>query len=157
MLKIRTMREDRAATDLTVARKAKAAAEVELRHRQEALDKYLSTKESRRDAVYEAIMGTVVSRDVIDQAKETVSKIDEEGVLKEQSVTEAGHVLEEKTAGEDQAHARYLGAMKEKTKIDLHRQAWEEEDRKEQEARSELEMEDFAGRRLVADDDDSLD
>ena len=157
MLKIRTMREDRAATELTVARKAKAAAEAERERRNAELENYLVTKDERRDKVFDSIMGLAVTRDQIDIAKETVAKIDEEGVIFERALSDAVKVVEEKTQGESRAHARYVGAMKEKSKIEMHRQAWEEEDRKEQEARAELELEDFSGRKLVADDDDSLD
>ena len=157
MLKIRIMREDRAATELTVARKARAAAEQERDRRDGELRRYMLTKDQRRDAVYDSIIGTVVSRDMLDQAKETVAKIDEEGVTLEKALGDAKKVVEEKEKGEAVAHSRYVGATKEKMKIDMHRQAWEEEDRKEQEARAELEAEEFTGRRLISDDDDSLD
>ena len=157
MLKIRTMREDRASTELASARRAKAAAEAERNRKNEELNVYLRTKDERRDQAFDAVMGLAVSRDRIDQVRETVAKIDEEGLLHERALSDAVKVVEEKTAGENQAHARFIDATREKMKIDYHRQQWEEEDRKEREARSELEMEDFTGRRLVADDDDSLD
>ena len=151
------MREDRAATELTKARAAKAAAEAERDRKDEELKRYLMTKDERRDRVFDSILGVTVSRDRIDQVKETIAKIDEEGVLFERALSDAKRVVVEKTEGETKAHAWYVGAMKEKTKIDMHRKMWEEEDRKEQEQRAELEMEDFSGRKMIADDDDSLD
>ena len=157
MLKIRVMREDRAATDLTAARRALAAAELELSRRQDSLADYNVHKDERRDKIFDCILGHVLSQDQLDQARESVARIDEEGVLLSKAVTDAGHVVEEKQQGEDQAHARYVFATKEKTKIDMHKQAWAEEDRREQEYRADMEMEDFTGRRLTSDDDDSLD
>ena len=48
-------------------------------------------------------------------------------------------------------------AVKNKAKIDQHKMAWEEEERKLQEMRADAEMEEFTGRRLVSDDDDTFD
>ena len=47
MIRIRTMREDRAATDLTRARRARTAAERTLREKTEAVERYEETKEER--------------------------------------------------------------------------------------------------------------
>ena len=83
MLRIRTMREDRAATELSTAQR-------EVSRAQEALDRcrcdfaeYEATKEERRDKIYEAVLGRAVSMDDLDLAREGVSRIDEEGTVME--------------------------------------------------------------------------
>ena len=50
-------------------------------------------------------------------------------------------------------------ASKNKAKIDQHRLAWEEEDRKMQEMLEDAEMEEFTGKKVMGtrEDDDSLD
>ena len=50
-----------------------------------------------------------------------------------------------------------MAASKQKMKIEQHRLAWMEEDKKIQEQAEDAEMEEFTGRRMIADDDDSLD
>ena len=84
MIRIRSMREDRAATDLTRARRARTAAERTLREKAEAVERYEETKEERRDRVYDAVIGHAVKMEALDQARDAVNRIDEEGVLLEE-------------------------------------------------------------------------
>lgn len=157
LLKIRVMREDRAGTELTGARRARSSAERALAEKSEACVEYEHHKDERRDRVYDAVMGRVVTLDDLDRARDAVSKIDEEGVLLAEAERQAKVVLEQKSEAAETARVRFVAATKDKTKIDLHRAAWEEEDRKMREMQADAEMEEFTGRRLVGDDDDSLD
>ena len=86
LLRIRTMREDRASGELVAAKRNLAQAEEALAARQHDLDEWEKTKEERRDRIYDAIIGREVSRDQIDMANEGVARIDEEGVLKADNV-----------------------------------------------------------------------
>ena len=147
LLRIRTMREDRASGELVAARHALAVAEEGLAARQRELEEYEKTKEERRDRIYDAIIGRPVSREQIDLANEGVSRIDEEGVLKADNVKRAEHEVEEKEAAKDQARANLNLAIKNRMKIDEHRAVWLAEDAKEQEARAEGELEDFTVRK----------
>ena len=81
MLKIRVMREDRAGVELTGARRARAAAETVRDEKAEEREAYDATKEQRRDRVYDAVMGRVVTMDDLDKARAAVTKIDEESFL----------------------------------------------------------------------------
>ena len=157
LLKIRVMREDRAGTELTGARRARSSAERALAEKSEACVEYEHHKDERRDRVYDAVMGRVVTLDDLDRARDAVSKIDEEGALLAEAERQAKVVLEQKSEAAETARVRFVAATKDKTKIDLHRAAWEEEDRKMREMQADAEMEEFTGRRLVGDDDDSLD
>ena len=147
LLRIRTMREDRAAGALTAARQALAAAEEALTARRRDLAAWEETKEERRDRIYDAIIGQKVSRDQIDLANEGVARIDEEGVLKADNVTRAEDVVKEKTEAAEVARANLNLATKNRMKIDEHRAVWLAEEAKEQEARAEGELEDFVVRK----------
>jgi len=147
MLNIRAMREDRAASDLTRARRDRVQAETALQERRTARQRYEETKESRRDKVYEAVIGRVVQREDLDRARDAVTRIDEEGVLLEEDEKKAESVLEEKKKEAAAAQVRYVAAEKDKEKIVLHREAWEVEDRHEQERAEDAEMEEFTGKK----------
>lgn len=157
MLKIRVMREDRAGVELTGARRARAAAETVRDEREKALETFEETKEERRDRIYDAVMGRVVTMDDLDGARAAVTRIDEEGVLLEEAERQAQDDLDKKSEEEAASHVRYIAASKKKAKIEQHKLAWMEEDRKMQEMLADAEMEEFTGRRMTADDDDSLD
>ena len=147
LLRIRTMREDRATGELTAARQALAAAEEALVARRRDLAEWEETKEERRDRIYDAIIGQKVSRDQIDLANEGVARIDEEGVLKADNVTRAEGVVKEKTEAAEAARANLNLATKNRMKIDEHRAVWLAEDARAQELRAEGELEDFIVRK----------
>ena len=147
LLRIRTMREDRASGELTAARRALAVAEESLAARRRDLAAYEETKEERRDRIYDAIIGREVSRDQIDLANEGVARIDEEGVLKADNVKRAEGVVREKTAAADTARANLNLATKNRMKINEHKSVWLAEEAREQEARAEGELEDFTVRK----------
>ena len=147
MLRIRVRREDRAATELVAARTAEREAERALEERKEELAEYERTKEERRDRVYDAVMGRPCSMDDLDKAREGVARIDEEGVLKADNVVRAEGVLHEKEEASAAAQSALNLAIKNRMKIEEHRSAWVEEDRKEQDRREDFELEDFTGRK----------
>ena len=141
------MREDRATGELTAARQALAAAQEAMAARQRDLAEWESTKEERRDRIYDAIIGRKVSRDQIDLATEGVSRIDEEGVLKADNLKRAEGVVREKADAAEVARMNLTIATRNRMKIDEHRAVWLAEDAAEQEARAEGELEDFVVRK----------
>jgi len=155
LLKIRSMREDRASTVLTGARRARATAADVLSQKREARERYNETKEERRDRVFETVMGRPVRREALDRVREAVSRIDEEGLLLEEAERKAQDVLTEKTQEESRAHVHYVAATRERTKIDQHREIWMEEDRRSQELAEDAEMEEFTGKKVTEDDNDN--
>lgn len=154
MIRIRTMREDRAATDYTRARRARVEAERTLREKTEERERYEETKESRRDRVYDAVMGRAVKIAALDRARDAVNRIDEEGLLLEEDEKKAEHELEARTRETSAARIRYAAAQKNRQKIELHREAWEEDDRREQERLADAELEEFVGKRQESVNDD---
>ena len=147
MIRIRQRREDAAGAALVVARTEERAAAKTLEERKEELAEYERTKEERRDRVYDAVMGRPCSMDDLDKAREGVARIDEEGVLKADNVVRAEGVLHEKEEASAAAQSALNLAIKNRMKIEEHRSAWIEEDRKEQERLEDIELEDFTGRK----------
>ncbi len=147
LLRIRTMREDRASGALVTAKRALAVAEEALEARRRDLADWESTKEERRDRIYDAIIGRPVSRDQLDLATEGVARIDEEGVLKADNVKRAESEVKQKTEAAEVAKANLTIATKNRMKIDEHRAVWLAEEAMEQEARAEGELEDFTVRK----------
>ena len=141
------MREDRAAGELTAARQALVAAEETLAARRRELEDFEATKDERRDSIYAAVMGRTVSREQLDMVTEGVARIDEEGVLKADNVVRAEGVLHEKEEASAAAQSALNLAIKNRMKIEEHRQQWVEQDRKEQERLEDIELEDFTGRK----------
>lgn len=148
LLRIRAMREDRAAGELTAAKQAVRTAQDALEARKLELDDYLRTKDARRDRIYDAIIGHAVTREQIDMANEGVARIDEEGVLKEDNVKRADAELKKREQAEADARVAFSLATKNRMKIDEHKAVWLAEDAAEQERREEGELEDFQVRKL---------
>lgn len=153
MLSIRAMREDRAAGDLTRARRARAEAERARDEKRKTRLKFEETKEERRDRIFETVIGRAVSREDLDRTREAVRAIDEEGLLLLEDERKAETTVEERTKQAQEAHAQYIVAEKNKEKIVIHKGIWEEEDRLERERAEDLELEEFTGRREESDDD----
>ena len=152
LLRIRLLREDRASGELTVARQAVAAAQATLDERIHELEEFNQTRENRRDRIYETIIGHAVTREQLDLAQEGVARIDEEGVLKADNVIRAKSDLHTREEEAKVAHANFVIASKDRMKIDEHKANWVLADAKEQEHRTEIELEDFTGRKQNLDD-----
>lgn len=151
MLRIRTMREDRAATELTAARREVSHAQERLVQRKNDLAEYEATKEERRDRIYAAVIGRAVTMDDLDRAREGVSRIDEEGAIKADNVVRAEAELCRFREAAEESRLNFVSASKNRMKISEHRAIWEAEEIAEAEHRQEMELEDFTGKKVVDD------
>lgn len=147
MLKIRVMREDRAGTALTSARLARKAAADELEKRRRERAAYLETKDERRDRIYDQVMGRSVGLDTLDDVRTAVTRIDEEGLLFERAEQEAEDVLKKKDREAETARIEFVGASRNRMKIDEHRKIWVDETRLEEERVADAEMDEFTGKK----------
>ena len=147
LLRIRTMREDRASGELVAAKRDLALAEEALAARQRDLAEWEATKEERRDRIYATVIGRTVSREQIDLANEGVARIDEEGVLKADNVKRAEQERKQREEAAAAARQNLNLATKNRMKIDEHKAVWLREEALEQEARAEGELEDFTVRK----------
>jgi len=157
MLKIRTMREDRASAELSAARQAVRQAAQMVLERQAELAEFEKTKDERRDKIYAAILGHSITRDECDLALEAVARIDEEGILKADNVKLAQAELKKKEDAAEDARTTFVKASKERMKISEHKAMWIAEEAKEQEHRQEFELEDFTGKKNKENMDDNAD
>ena len=148
LLRIRTMREDRASGELSAARRELASAEAALEARRRDLAAYEETKEERRDRIYDAIMGRAVSREQIDLANAGVARIDEEGALKADNVARAEAERKKREEAAAAARRNLFLATKDRMKIDEHKGIWLAVEAAEEEHRAEGELEDFVVRKL---------
>ena len=151
MLRIRAMREDRAAIELTAARREVSRAQERLSQRKRDLEESEATKEARRDRIYEAVIGRAVSMEDLDLAREGVARIDEEGILKADNVVQAEADLQKCRNNAETSRQAFVSASKNRMKITEHRSIWEAEEAAEAERRSEMELEDFTGKKVVDD------
>ena len=147
LLRIRTMREDRATGELTAARRELAAAEEALEARKRDLAAYEETKEERRDRIYDAIIGRPVSREQIDLANAGVARIDEEGALKVDNVARAEEDRKKREEATVVARHNLALATRNRMKIDEHKSVWLAIEAAEEERRAEGELEDFVVRK----------
>ena len=147
LLRIRTMREDRASGELVAAKRDLAIAEESLAARRRDFAEWEATKEERRDRIYAAVMGRTVSREQIDLANEGVARIDEEGALKADNVKRAEQERRQREEAAEAARRNLNLATKNRMKIDEHKAVWLAADAAEQEARAEGELEDFTVRK----------
>ncbi len=158
MLRIRTMREDRSGKQLVVARRERDVAQVEVNRSEQKLEDFRSTKELRRNRLYDSVMKRLVKRETLENLRERVANIDEQEHLLEVALADAEHVLETKEENAEKARIRYVVDSKNKSKIEMHRSTWLEEEKKAQEHQDDNEMEEFAGniRKMTNDDYDDF-
>jgi hypothetical protein len=155
ILRIRSVREDRAAAELTTARRAVSQAQERLVQRKNDLAEYEATRETRRDRIFEAVLGRAVSMDDLDRAREGVARIDEEGILKADNVAQAEAELLKCKENAESSRLTFVSATKNRMKISEHRAIWEAEESAAAEYCSEMELEDFTGKK-VNDDAESI-
>lgn len=151
LLRIRTMREERAAAELTTARREVSMAQDRLDRRTRDLAEYEAAKDERRERIFEAVMGRTVSMDDLDRAREGVSRIDEEGILKADNVVQAKAELQKCRDNAESFRRAFVSASKNRMKIAEHKAVWEAAEAVEADRRQESELEDFTGKK-VADD-----
>ena len=151
MLRIRTMREDRAATELTAARREVVRVQEALAQRRNDLAEYEVAKEARRDSIFSAVMGRAVSMADLDRAREGVARIDEEGILKADNVVQAEAELQKRRDYAETSRRMFVSASTNRMKITEHRAVWELEELEAAERRQESELEDFTGKKVIDD------
>lgn len=151
LLSIREMREERAASALTSARREVMRAKERLDERKNELAEYNKTKDLRRDRIFDAIAGRTVTMDDIDRVREGVARIDEEGVLKADNVLQAETEVEKCRQEAEKSRLAFVSATKNRMKITEHREIWQRAEDFADAHRLESELEDFTGKKVVED------
>jgi flagellar biosynthesis chaperone FliJ len=151
LLDIRQRREERAASELTSARREVVRAQQRLEARKNDLKAYEETKEARRDRIFDAIEGRAVTRDDLDRVREGVARIDEEGILKADHVVRAEQEVRNCREKAERSRQAFVAATKNRMKIAEHREIWQRLEESAFEHRQESELEDFTGKKVVDD------
>jgi hypothetical protein len=146
LLRIRAMREDRAARLVARERQALAAAASETRHREEILDNFVRQRPEEEEAQFRRVARRSVRMLDVDefragiealQARQTDLADDAEHAKLEQAEAQKRSV---------QAEADHRRRVAELDRLDQHKERWDEEQALELMVREERELEDLTSR-----------
>lgn len=154
LITIRTRREDTARGELVAARLKLSQAQQALEDRKAELRAYEETREARRNKIFSAIIGRVVTQTDLEMAREGVARIDAEGNLRANNVVQAEGHVKEREQEVDSARADFVVATKNRMKLDEHRSDWMRGYAAEMDHRQEIELEDFTGKKVQDDRND---
>lgn len=156
ILALRERREDERLRDMQKATTQLKEAEEQLQKITAELEEFRLQKPKRIDALYQAVLGKTVSRNRLDQLKETVAAIDAEEVALQRQQQKAQQHRQECEKALENARKAYREISKNVVKLTEHREEWRQNAAIEEERDADLELEEFALQRR-ADDDDSSD
>ncbi len=157
LLDIRRKREDEMAQQVNRARQDIQTAETardEAKRRQETFDRELP---ERKERLYATVIHVIVKREQIDKMKEALADLERQHLALAEMVSQAeNRVIQAHQALED-AQKYWLKATKNTMKLDSHKDAWLEEEKRIEAENAEKELEDLHPQlSLVGEDDDSI-
>lgn len=148
LLRVRTLRQDKALAALAAAEARLAEARRELREarrRHEEFLVWLAEEEERR---YAAIMGRDMTLDDVDEFKRGLCAIRGREAAFLEGILRARKHVEDCEQAMARARARLLEAQRATLKIEEHRSRWQVLAHKEAERKEEVELEDFTPARF---------
>ena len=152
LLRVRRFREEAAATEAMLRRRAVVEAEEDLQSRKRELEEYTHWRIRREAELYDQILGQQIQMKELDDLKLNVQILRaREDAYREQILTAKKTLADAETAL-TQATALHQTTVKDRQKIDEHRRMWQGEMEREAEARQEIELEDFRVRLIEEDD-----
>ena len=143
LLKVRKFREDSARNEVMVKKHLLDEAINLVQAKERKLREYQCWRVRTEEAMYDEIRNTFVSLKELDELKLQVSLMREKEISLEKDLMDAVNAREK--ANEDLAKAKevYNRAVKEKTKIEEHREVWSAGMVREEEISQEKELEDI--------------
>lgn len=143
LLRLRGVREDKAAAEVTNRKKRLAEAKMEKLRREQELEKYIRWRIEKEKELFEEIKGKEVSQKDLDNYKHEVLKLRGRQVQMEEAILEAQKHIEQCQKDLQTARDNYLAAVRERKKIEEHRSRWLEIEKLRQEREEEKELEEF--------------
>ena len=143
LLRVRNFREDNAANELTRRRREVEQAEQLVQQRKKELEEYIQWRIKREEELYQEVMQKPVQLKDLDDLKQDIQLLREKEHLYEDRIREAEKALADARQALDDAHAQYQAAVRDRQKIDEHKDLWAQETAKINEANAEKELEDF--------------
>ena len=157
LLDIREKRQDELVHQVATAKAATLDAQAQLEQEKQALKEFEKQKPERQNKLYAAVMNQVVQRKQLDALKLALAELEQEHLAAKERVEQAENMLRQRQQEQEQLQQELIDATKNKMKLDIHKEEWLEEDRKQEEHKAESDMEDLAkGINSVGDDDDSI-
>lgn len=143
LLAARLFREDAAAREARLARQrveeAKAAAEAA---RQKWLE-YQKWRPGEEARLFEAMRGKLMPLSGLDGHRDDIQALRNQELRLEELFREAEKAVAAAEQAAEAARLRHAGAVRDRRKIEEHREIWLKAERKRQEAAEEAELEDF--------------
>lgn len=143
LLRVRNFREDNAANELTKRRREVEQAEELVQQRKQELADYIQWRIKREEELYNQVMQKPVQLKDLDDLKQDIQLLREKEHLYEDRIREAEKALADARQALEDAHAQYQAAVRDRQKIDEHKDLWAQETAKINEANAEKELEDF--------------
>jgi len=143
LLRLRSIREDKAAAEVTNRKRLLAEAIEEKKHREEELKKYRAWRIEREQELFEEIRGKEISQKELDEYKQELLRLRGKEVQLEESILEAQKHIEQCEREVETARDAYLAAVRERSKIEEHRTRWSEVEKIRLEREEEKELEEF--------------
>lgn len=143
LLRVRNFREDNAANELTKRRREVEQAEELVQQRKQELADYIQWRIKREEELYNVVMQKPVQLKDLDDLKQDIQLLREKEHLYEDRIREAEKALADARQALDDANAQYQAAVRDRQKIDEHKDLWAQETAKINEANAEKELEDF--------------
>lgn len=157
LLDIRHKREDDLTQELTRAKQAIPPAEQAALDAKREHDDFAAQKPQREQELYNAVLNQIVRREQLDALKIQLAELDRHLLALAEKQQRAEQELQRRQQEAETARLNLLAATKNRMKLDTHKDAWLQEEKKRENDRLEAEAADrVTAPNYVGEDDDSL-
>lgn len=156
LLSARRVKEDRFAREARQATQAVVDAEAAEAAARDELERYRAWRPGEEKRLFEEVRGHILSQDELDRHRDDVDELKRRELRLEEALEEAGQAVLAAKEEEARAKQRLAEAIKDRQKIEEHRQRWWREEQKRIEMAEEAELEDFKTRTLPDDDESEV-
>lgn len=143
LLGVRKFREDGAANEVTRCRRAVEEARELVEQRKRELQEYTEWRVKREAELYAEIMDQAIHVGELDDLKLKIQMLRDKELTLEDRIKEAERGVEAAQENLEKSIAQHRIAVRDREKIDEHKELWNQDQAKAAEAAAELEMEDF--------------
>ncbi|MEJ5301181.1 MAG: YscO family type III secretion system apparatus protein [Thermodesulforhabdaceae bacterium] len=144
LLRIRLLREERAERELLMRRQELNNAIRFLREREEDLARYRLWRPLEEEKLFKEVQNKLVKREDVENLRIKIGLLREREIAKEGEVQEAKRKLQEAENLFNKAKNSYREALQGRQKIEEHRKVWLLEAKKQEEEKSDKELEEFS-------------
>lgn len=141
-MKVRNLRDERAAIEVKVESSRVDDAQKALRDRKKDLEDYAEFRQAEQDKEFNKVINKKVSLRALERTRTTVTGMLDEEHSHEKAVDDAGTHLEKKKQDLDRAKTIYFHIHRDLLKIEEHKTKWRETQTKVLERKEDAEFED---------------